>query len=473
MRLLNIRPGKMRARQIAVILGVALIVTVTGISTLYLQRRGFDASSGFFMGTIPKGHVALPNGPAHSVVFLFSANGGWSDAEQSLSDRLVAQNAAVIGVDVPQYLTNLAHKTEDCHYLISDIESLSHQIQRSTGSTSYEAPILTGAGVGGGLALDLVTQTPDATIGQTVVADPTTSVPFDRELCTGATHTRAQDGEVYTLPVGSLSDPVTVILTPAANDRTRARSIAFAAQSSDVTIDETKGSAQDQLANVLIAKVQALQTVSDQLPVVVLATHPTRDTMAIILSGDGGWRDLDKTIGDIFQKTGVPTVGLDSLRYFWAKRTPQDLARDITKIVKKYSTQWGTADVMLIGYSFGADVLPEAWLALDPATKAQIKQISLLGVSSSADWEITVSGWLVGPSTNARPTGPALQKMPGALLQCVYGVEEKDSPCPGLAASGGQIIGTQGGHHFDGNYVAIAKDIVDGLDQRRATGDKK
>ncbi|MDQ2674554.1 MAG: virulence factor [Chloroflexota bacterium] len=124
---------------------------------------------------------------------------------------------------------------------------------------------------------------------------------------------------------------------------------------------------------------------------------------------------------------------------------------------------------MAIGYSFGADVLPQTWGALPADVQAKIVQISLPGLSDVADWEITVSGWLGSTSSDAQPVGPALAQMPAERLQCVLGAEETDSACPSLAGTGAELIETKGGHHFDGDYAALAAKILGGL-ERRATG---
>lgn len=33
--------------------------------------------------------------------------------------------------------------------------------------------------------------------------------------------------------------------------------------------------------------------------------------MAVIYSGDGGWRDIDKEVGNALQQQGVPVVGVE------------------------------------------------------------------------------------------------------------------------------------------------------------------
>jgi type IV secretory pathway VirJ component len=47
-------------------------------------------------------------------------------------------------------------------------------------------------------------------------------------------------------------------------------------------------------------------------------------------------------------------------------------------------------------------------------------------------------------------------------LLCLYGEEETDSACPLLAGTAATVIRTAGGHHFDGNYDALAQHLLDG-----------
>ena len=50
--------------------------------------------------------------------------------------------------------------------------------------------------------------------------------------------------------------------------------------------------------------------------------------------------------------------------------------------------------------------------------------------------------------------------------QCFYGQDEKDSACPDLAQRGAEVIRTTGGHHFDGDYEALARRILAGFERR-------
>jgi type IV secretory pathway VirJ component len=204
------------------------------------------------------------------------------------------------------------------------------------------------------------------------------------------------------------------------------------------------------------------------LPIEELQAAGPSPTLAIIYSGDGGWQDLDKTIGETLQKKGISAVGVDSLRYFWSTQTPDQTAKDLAHIIDHYTKAWGAQRVILVGYSFGANVLPFAYNRLPAAEKAKIDQISLLGLAERTDFEIRVTGWLgVSADTDAPSVLPELKTIDPARIQCFYGEDEDDTVCPNPALAATEVIKTTGGHHFDGDYDSLAQTIIDGAAKRR------
>ncbi|MDE3028226.1 MAG: virulence factor family protein [Paracoccaceae bacterium] len=418
---------------------------------------------------MPLDRVAMPKGPAKGVVFLMSDASGWTAREDRISARLQSAGDVVVGVDTPAYLATIGRKAHDCAYLVADVERLSQQYQRESGAKGYAAPIVAGIGLGGGIALDMVDQTPNVTIGGTAVADPTTAIPFPVELCTPAGYFTTAAGEIYALPHGAQVDPVSVLLTQQASDEIRTRINALKAGSPNVTLATAAAPSADAMVSLIETRVAAAARIADALPVTLLPTKPKYDAMAIILSGDGGWRDIDSSIGKKLQADGVPVVGLDSLRYFWSRRTPQETASDLAALIEKYRSQWGVKRVILVGYSFGADVLPATYRALPQSARDPIAQISLLGFSTAADWQITVSGWFGSHSNAAADTMTDAKALPMAKLQCVYGVEAHNDACPPLGPLGAELLETKGGHHFGGNYTLVEQAILSGLTRRTHT----
>ena len=204
------------------------------------------------------------------------------------------------------------------------------------------------------------------------------------------------------------------------------------------------------------------------LPLVEMPAAGQASQFAVIYSGDGGWRDLDKSIGEYLVDHGTPVVGVDSLRYFWHEKTPAAIAADLAKITAHYVERWQTADVLLVGYSFGADILPFAVSRLPANERARVRQVSLLGLSPQAAFEIAVTGWLGERESDTQPVLPQLLQLDLSRVQCFYGEEEELTLCRDPALAGAERIRTKGGHHFDGDYEALARRILDGAERRAA-----
>jgi type IV secretory pathway VirJ component len=203
-----------------------------------------------------------------------------------------------------------------------------------------------------------------------------------------------------------------------------------------------------------------------RIPVVEVPTAQTSDTVTLFLSGDGGWRDLDKDVAGEMAKLGYPTVGIDTLRYYWEHKAPEQTATDLADLMAHYRQKWGTKRFILMGYSFGADVLPAIYNRLDPADQNRVDGIVLLAFARSGSFEIAVEGWL-GAAGKEAATGPEMAKLPAEKVLCVYGVEEKDETGCTEATAPGEKLQLPGGHHFDENYPALAKRLIDAINKRQ------
>ncbi|WP_018239298.1 virulence factor [Ensifer sp. BR816] len=425
----------------------------------------------FDTGMIPSPHILFPKEEATGLVVLFSDAGGWTTREDSVARSLSGSNAIVIGIDLKAYLAALAKDDGDCVYTVSDIESLSQQVQRAAGSGAYRPPVIAGAGAGGAMALAIAAQSPAATIGRTLAIDPEEGIALTKQLCTPAEKSRKNDRMVYGLTDGALPDPVAVTFSPAAPADGRDHVAALVQKHSEIETDDTDDDAYTALSDAL-SDYLGQDDESDNpfgLPLAILDAKPSRDTMAVIYSGDGGWRDIDKEVGNVLQQEGVPVVGVDSLRYFWAERQPQATADDLHRIIGYYGKRWNVRNVLLIGYSFGADVLPRTYNLLPPADRARVRQVTLMALSHQADFKISVLGWLgaEGAGSAGDPIDD-IKAINPSLVQCIYGTEEEDDACPELKSSGADVVAIEGGHHFDEDYPALTRRVLDGLDRRLA-----
>ncbi|WP_095077433.1 virulence factor family protein [Pseudomonas sp. Irchel s3h17] len=202
------------------------------------------------------------------------------------------------------------------------------------------------------------------------------------------------------------------------------------------------------------------------IPVVEVPAGQARDTVTLFLSGDGGWRDLDRDVAGEMAKIGYPVVGIDTLRYYWQHKSPEQSAIDLGELMQHYRQKWGTKRFILTGYSFGADVLPAIYNRLPESEQQRVDAIILLAFARTGSFEIEVEGWL-GNAGKEAATGPEMARLPAAKVVCIYGAEEADeSGCTDKTAVG-EAVKLPGGHHFDENYPALAQRLVDIIEKRQ------
>jgi type IV secretory pathway VirJ component len=401
----------------------------------------------------------------------------------------------------------LAATRESCHPLVGDAENISHQLQRERRSTGYFSPVLAGAGQGGTLAAHALAEAPSNTLAGGLAVDPDAALdprfkpcPPDPTLSRGSGLPGFYDiamigGESNAKP-GAETTRTTARTTAHTTTRTTAGKTLGKASGETAGRTGAKGEGKPSAAlpasgalrrfaagtteaDMMLALiephlgranpgegVQANGAIDKDgnladLPLIELpAAHPN-GLMAVVVSGDGGWRDLDKTIAETLQKKGVSVIGWDSLRYFWRAKTPQQTSRDLARILNTYGARWQVRQVALIGYSFGADILPFAYNRLPPTLRERVSAMALLGFAPNADFQIRVTGWLGLPaSDSAIPVAPEIARVPPALIQCFYGQDETDTACPRLAGTAAKVVRTAGGHHFDHDYGQLAADIL-------------
>lgn len=214
---------------------------------------------------------------------------------------------------------------------------------------------------------------------------------------------------------------------------------------------------------LVVAAAARAQSVSD-LPLIELPAESARPYLAVFLTGDGGWADLDRQVGARLAAAGIPVVGWNSLKYFWIQRSPEEAASDLERVLEHYLSKWHKSRLVLLGYSRGADVLPFLAARLPPGRLKQVSLVALLGPSSSNRFEPLAQGYVhVGPRPPELPLAPELQKLRGLRLLGFYGTEETDSLCKSADPAPLQCVPLAGGHHFGGSYAQIAERILDEL----------
>ena len=421
-----------------------------------------------------------PDGPPKSVALYVSGDGGWNLGVVSMAETLRQQGALVVGIDIRAFLKSLDSGSGECHYAAGDLEALSRAVQLKKGLPEYLRPILVGYSSGATLVYGALESAPPETFAGALSLGFCPDLETVKAPCKGrgpAPERRTKPPKGWDLTASSdlgvpwivLEGQVDQVCDPPATRRfvesvpsaklvslpkvghgfsvTRNWEPQFIASYREL-VDSSVAAKEPRPADAAVADLPLVE--------VQAKGDAQRDLFAVIASGDGGWAGLDKAIAARLATSGVPVVGWSSLQYYWKPRTPDEAARDLARIVTHYAASWKKSKVLLIGYSFGADVLPYLANRLPAEAASRVVATALIGLSSSASFEFHVSEWLGGGSSKF-PTAPEVGRMKAPAL-CLYGEKEDDSPCPSLPVRSKRL---SGGHHYGGDYATLAATILE------------
>lgn len=402
--------------------------------------------------------VLQPKDDPVGLTVLLSDEGGITREDRDLAAGLVAGGQIVLPVDLNRWRAQLEEGIEagdDCIYLGSDIEGIAKEALRALDLQTYFHPVVVGRGVGGTLAYAAVADTPAATMAGGVALNAAPAARSKLPVCEGAKATPGGRGSFSYDRDADLIQPF-VFVDPTGHSRDLSAAAPYKA---GVVVAKDASFAMD-------AVVSAADNISNAdnsaLPIVIGKPDGPPVAVALFFSGDGGWRDLDKTIGDWLTEHGVEVIGVDALRYFWSEKTPEQMAVDIETMLGKANPRPGVP-VALLGYSFGADTLPFAYPKLPQIWTDRIGLIGLLAPSKKTGFEISVGGWL-GMATGESDVVNALKSVPASKILCVYGTEdEEDNACLAPSLTDAAKVSIQGGHHFDGDYEALAERLLNAI----------
>jgi type IV secretory pathway VirJ component len=212
--------------------------------------------------------------------------------------------------------------------------------------------------------------------------------------------------------------------------------------------------------NVNANYVNRLLPVKDLPVVITKAKTDKSDKFVLLISGDGGWNSFSQKLADSYAANGFNVVGLNSFKYFWKKKTPQETAADIAKLLNKYISEWHKEKIIICGFSFGADVTPFIYNDLPEAIKSKTTLVQLISPSSFTDFEIHLMDML-GSNNASRSMDIASEaKLMDCPVICYYGAEEKEKPLSELKKSNFKIVILAGDHHYAKSYPEIAKNAL-------------
>jgi type IV secretory pathway VirJ component len=425
--------------------------------------------------------------PSHVALFV-SGDGGWNLGVIDMARELASLDALVVGIDINHFIKQMEASAQKCLYPAADLELLSKFVQRKLNYPSYRTPVLIGYSSGATLLYAALVQAPANTFLGSISMGFCPDLLLKRPMCRGSglEWISGPRGKGYNfLPAASLEVPW-IALQGTIDQVCEPKSTEIFVKKvphGEVIILPKVGHGfsvpknwmpqfRQAFSNIIdtaekesvVSKTtsnEKLQLLSDLPLVEVPAVGGNTNLMGIIITGDGGWGVTDRGIAKGLAAKGIPVVGLDSLHYFWKQKTAEQTAADFNRILNHYNVLWKRNEVVVIGYSFGADVLPFILNRIPEESLQKIKVITFLGLSSTADFQFHLTDWI---ATRKRSTSqmvrPEVEKLHGKKMLCFYGTEDDDALCgkldPGLA----KAVPIQGGHRFGKGYQPIVDAIV-------------
>jgi type IV secretory pathway VirJ component len=426
-------------------------------------------------------HIYKTSAQPKHMTLLISGDGGWNPGVIDMARSLAESDSVVVGIDITHYIKHLNAGRGKCVYPAAHFEELSQYLQKKFKFPHYTLPVLAGYSSGAAMVYATLAQSPPNTfaggISMGFCPDLKTAKPFCKGNGSLAHKPDPKFGYTYS-PVPKLAAKLYVLQSEDDEVCNTSRIGNFFSTVNDAELVElpkvghgipvtNAWMPQFKASYQKIVSTRQPQMEIDReddklsdLPLIILPATGKNDTLVVMVSGDGGWAGIDKQLAEALNKDGFSVVGLNSLQYFWEKKSPDTTGTDLVRILNHYSNAWGASKFILIGYSRGADTLPFMTARLPKNLKSNVVEVVLLGLGKDTEFEFHVSDWVLNSEGSNNVISEVL-KLKGMKVLCIYGEDEDaDSGCSSLSTTDFNVISMKGGHHFGGDYGKLAEIIL-------------
>jgi type IV secretory pathway VirJ component len=431
--------------------------------------------------------VSVPN----AVVLFVSGDGGWNKGVIYMAKHIVKEGALVAGIDIIHYVGKLKKLTSKCVYPASDFERLSIMLQKKYKFSQYYKPVLIGYSSGATLVYGILAQAPANTFKGAIALGFCPDIEINKLLCTGSGLRQhvIKEGISYYLEASEHLDAPFIVLQGMKdevcsyvstkrymNDMKTGELILLPKVGHGFSVAAnwlpqlqdayrrillSPSYIEQKAAQNILLQSQHLLPLPGDFPITLIPSSDT-DSLPLIfmISGDGGWTSFDQTMGEAFAKKGMPVVGLDAQKYFWNSKSPEETTLEVTKALKYYMQQWDKDKFVLVGYSFGACIVPFVTKRLPAELQGSLEGIFCLSPEESADFEIHISDMLsMGNSRDVYNVTEEIRNIRSLHPVCIFGEEEDIEIRKKFSEAGAKILLESGDHHYNNNPARVTETI--------------
>jgi type IV secretory pathway VirJ component len=210
---------------------------------------------------------------------------------------------------------------------------------------------------------------------------------------------------------------------------------------------------------LLVFSTLAFTVAAQNLPMKEWDASAHTKPLVFYISGDGGLNRFSNELCTAINKEGFDVEAMDSKSYFWSQKTPAQTAEDIGDFLSKKIARRPNQQIVLIGYSFGADVLPFVLNRLPKNIVDKVKVSFLMASSGSTDFVIHIADLFGSGKRRGMDVLSEVNKISNQKIVILNSSDDKQLD-PGKITIKHITEILPGGHHFDGDIDEIVKAIV-------------
>lgn len=191
------------------------------------------------------------------------------------------------------------------------------------------------------------------------------------------------------------------------------------------------------------------------------STGAPTPTLALFLTGDGAWAALDTHMTKYLAAHGVAVAGVNMRSYLWKERKPDDVAADMTRVLRHYLAEWHRDRIAVIGYSRGADIAPFIVNRLPADLRTRVDLVAMLGPAKNANFQFHLVDLVRDVQRPSDlPTLPEIARLRGTRMLCIYGTEETESACLFADSTLVTRVARTGGHRIDRDFDELSATVL-------------
>ena len=185
-----------------------------------------------------------------------------------------------------------------------------------------------------------------------------------------------------------------------------------------------------------------------------------RDVAAIILSGDMGSKiGMAPPLAKAISGRGIPVVMVDSLAYFRVRRTAAEAEALVHAALQRALSLPHVERVVMIGQSYGADMLQVGLSRLPPKERSRILLAAIVVPGRTVEYRAS-PGEIFTFATAGEDALPTARRLRWLPLLCIYGKEESQSLCPLLHSPNVRSVALPGGHMLHHDSAAVLRELL-------------